>query len=165
MPRQIFIHTDGSCPGNQFENSCGGYGAIVTDGKMTIELAQGYLMTTNNRMELRAVIAALRTVTSQSFITIFSDSKYVIDAFNMGWIDSWVSNGWRKSNRKPVENSDLWHELLELIHGHEITWQWIKGHNGNAFNERADTLACMAAAGSNMLDDAGLTTVTVVNQY
>jgi ribonuclease HI len=160
---KIEIYTDGSCLGNQFSRSDGGYGAIVITPDETIELAQGYRDTTNNRMELRAVIAALQTVQFESDITVFSDSKYVIDAFNQRWIDSWIKRGWRKSNHKPVENQDLWKELLEYVHGLKMRWVWVKGHSGNAFNERADFLANTAAANGNKRTDYGNTACTRVD--
>ncbi|WP_291327138.1 ribonuclease HI [Desulfovibrio sp. UCD-KL4C] len=165
MHTPICIYTDGSCLGNQFDNACGGYGAIMQINGDTIELAQGYSCTTNNRMELRAVIAALKVISTPSLITIMSDSKYVVEAFKQGWIDKWNTNGWKKSNRKPVENQDLWKEMLETLHSHNVEWLWVKGHSGNSFNERADHLACIAAASDNMLEDVGLTTATIVHKY
>ncbi|WP_034633285.1 ribonuclease HI [Maridesulfovibrio bastinii] len=165
MINPVYIYTDGSCLGNQFKNACGGYGAVVQVNGETLELSQSYHDTSNNRMELRAVIASLKTVCTPSEIVIFSDSKYVTDAFGQGWINGWTARGWRKANGKPVENQDLWKELLELLHGHHVVWEWVKGHSDNAFNERADVLAKMATASDNPLCDVGHTAVNIVSIY
>ncbi|MBI9113185.1 ribonuclease HI [Maridesulfovibrio ferrireducens] len=163
---KIKIYTDGSCLGNQFKGADGGYGALIHTPNESIELAQGYRTTTNNRMELRAVIAALLVIPPESDVTLYSDSKYVIDAFVQGWLNNWIKSGWRKSNRKPVENQDLWKELLENIHGHNIRWEWVRGHSGNQLNGCADILARVGASGNNkMFDDVGLTIATVVSSY
>lgn len=159
----IKIYTDGSCIGNQFNNPDGGYGAIVITAEETIALAQGYRDTTNNRMELRAVIAALQIIRSEGNVIVYSDSKYITDAFNQGWIDNWIKRGWRKSNRKPVENQDLWKELLEYVHDINVHWVWVKGHNGNIMNEKADLLANNAATIGEKLTDYGDTVCTQVD--
>ncbi|MBI9109975.1 ribonuclease HI [Maridesulfovibrio ferrireducens] len=163
--RRIEIYTDGSCPGNQSQNPNGGYGAVVIMNEGVFELSQGYICTTNNRMELRAVIAALQIIPAGSDLIIYSDSKYVIDAFNCDWICNWQSNGWRNSKKKAVLNQDLWAELLEVLHGHNVTWQWVKGHADNALNDRADALANIAAISGSLLPDVGATTANIVGNY
>ena len=150
---KIKIYTDGACRGNQYENASGGYGAIIIDGEERIELSQGYADTTNNRMELRGVIAGLNAVGQPSKIEILTDSKYVTDAFNQGWIEGWVKRGWKTAAKKPVKNPDLWKELIPLAEKHNVTWTWVKGHSGNSENERADELACAAADSGKLLED------------
>lgn len=154
----IKIYTDGSSLGNP---GPGGYGAVILNGEERIELAQGYTQTTNNRMELRAVIAGLKAIEQSSKIEILSDSAYVLNTFKQKWIYGWLKNGWKTSDRKPVKNSDLWKELLPLVERHEVTWTKVKGHAGVAGNERADVLARTAAAGSDeLIEDDGTTVVS-----
>jgi len=160
----IKIFTDGACKGNQYANAVGGYGAIVIQGDTRTELSQGYKNTSNNRMELRAAIAALKTLKSPSVVTLHTDSKYICDAFNEGWLKKWQSNGWRTANRKPVKNIPLWQELLSAAEPHGITWTWVKGHNGIEENEYVDRLASEAAESDLLLDDKGKTIVSIVSQ-
>lgn len=162
MP-SVIIFTDGACKGNQFDSATGGYGAVIQTTTGHTELAQGYADTTNNRMELRACIAALKSLKQPSQVTLFTDSKYVCDAFRQDWISGWLKRDWKNASKKPVANRDLWEELIPLTKVHSVTWEWIKGHVGNEGNERADTLACMAAEGS-LLVDQGETVVTIANQ-
>lgn len=150
----IKIYTDGACRGNQNANAKGGYGVVILNGEERIELKQGYADTTSNRMELRAVIAGLKFMDQPSKIEIFSDSKYVVDAFRENWIGSWIKNGWKTATKQPVKNPDLWKELLPLVEKHEVAWNWVKGHSGNTENERADSLACAAADSGELFDDA-----------
>jgi ribonuclease HI len=159
----ITIYTDGACRGNQNQNAPGGYGTIIVNSSDRLELSQGYADTTNNRMELRAVIAGLKTIETPSTIEIVSDSKYVTDAFNAGWIDGWLDRGWKNASGKPVKNRDLWEELLSLVEPHDIVWTWVKGHAGHPENERADELACLAADSGALLKDDGPTTVNVLD--
>jgi len=163
--QNVVIYSDGACPGNQKSNPQGGYGAIVMHEGSTLELAQGYRQTSNNRMELRAVIAAFKTIQCPSMVTVYSDSKYVTDAFNQQWIENWLWNGWRNSKGKPVLNQDLWKELLEETISHKVTWKWVKGHSTDTLNNRADQLAVLAANSKSNLGDIGPTTVTIVNKY
>lgn len=149
----IKIYTDGACRGNQNDNARGGYGTVILDGNSRIELSQGYADTTNNRMELRAVIAGLNAITQPSEIEIISDSKYVVDAFNQNWIGGWIKRGWKNASKKPVKNPDLWKKLIPLADKHDVTWTWVKGHSGNPENERADKLACDAADFGELLQD------------
>lgn len=145
---EVTIYTDGAARGNP--DGPGGYGAVLlyTDpsGKQyRKELSEGFAKTTNNRMELMAVIAALETLKRPCDVTLYSDSKYVTDAFNQHWIDGWQKRGWTKADRKPVLNRDLWERLLAAAAPHRIRWIWVRGHNGNRENERCDALATAAA--------------------
>lgn len=156
---KIHIYTDGSCKGNQHTNNKGGLGAILMKGSHKVEISQGYKNTTNNRMELRAVIAALLKVKTPSKIVLHSDSKYICDAFNEGWLAKWEVNDWKSSTKKRVKNISLWKELLSAADQHNIEWVWVKGHNGNAMNERVDRLANLAATSGNLIEDSGPTII------
>ncbi len=144
----IKLYTDGAAKGNPGN---GGYGTVLLFGKHRKELSQGFRRTTNNRMELLAVIAGLEALnTNEHPITIYSDSKYVVDAINKGWLKGWV-----KKNFKDKKNVDLWKRLLPLQEKFDLTFQWVKGHAGNIENERCDELAVDAAEGSDLLIDEG----------
>lgn len=160
----VTIYTDGACRGNQHSNAPGGYGAVLMNDKgKRKELSQGYADTTNNRMELRAVIASLKALKRPCVVEVVTDSKYVCDAFNQNWIDGWLARDWKNAKKKPVKNRELWEELLPLVDQHEVTFRWVKGHAGHTENERADALACLAAdAPGAHLDDKGETVVTAV---
>ncbi len=154
---QVELYSDGSAKGNP---GPGGYGTVLryTDPKGQIhmrEFSAGYVMTTNNRMELLGAISGFEALTRPCKVTFCSDSKYVLDSFMQNWINSWIKNGWRKSDKKPVKNIDLWKRLLKAIEPHEVHFIWIKGHNGHPFNERCDSLATTAADGDNLLVDEG----------
>lgn len=133
----IDIYTDGACKGNP---GPGGWGAYLKSGDHEKDIFGGDSQTTNNRMELMAVIEALKTLKNRSRIRLFIDSQYVKNGINI-WISNWKKNGWRTSNKKAVKNVDLWMKLDELVPNHEIEWIWVKGHAGNFGNERADALA------------------------
>jgi ribonuclease HI len=133
----IDIYTDGACKGNP---GPGGWGAYFKSGDHEKDIFGGDSQTTNNRMELMAVIEALKTLKNRSRIRLFIDSQYVKNGINI-WISNWKKNGWRTSNKKAVKNVDLWMQLDELVPNHEIEWIWVKGHAGNFGNERADALA------------------------
>ncbi|MBT4386361.1 MAG: ribonuclease HI [Betaproteobacteria bacterium] len=133
----IDIYTDGACKGNP---GPGGWGAYLKSGDHEKDIFGGDSQTTNNRMELMAVIEALKTIKNRSRIRLFIDSQYVKNGINI-WISNWKKNGWRTSNKKAVKNVDLWMQLDELVPNHEIEWIWVKGHAGNFGNERADALA------------------------
>jgi ribonuclease HI len=133
----IDIYTDGACKGNP---GPGGWGAYLKSGDHEKDIFGGDSQTTNNRMELIAVIEALKTLKNRSRIRLFIDSQYVKNGINI-WISNWKKNGWRTSNKKAVKNVDLWMQLDELVPNHEIEWIWVKGHAGNFGNERADALA------------------------
>ena len=136
--KHVDIYTDGACRGNPGK---GGWGAILVYGGVEKELSGGEAMTTNNRMELSAVIAALRALRESCDITLTSDSKYVIDAITKGWVYAWKKNGWKTAQKKPVKNEDLWKEMDALLPRFEIQWHWVKGHAGDPGNEKADELA------------------------
>lgn len=138
MKKKVTIFTDGACSGNP---GPGGYAAILRYKEQEKEIFGALKETTNNRMELTAVIMALKTLKEPCEVEIFSDSKYVVDSFKKGWIDNWQKNGWKTSNRKPVLNVDLWKELLILLEVHNVTFFWVKGHNAHPENERCDSLA------------------------
>jgi len=133
----VSIHADGGCRGNP---GPGGWGAVLQSGGVEKELWGGEAHTTNNRMELTAVIRALEALKRASTVHVHTDSQYVQKGINE-WIHNWKRNGWRTSDKKPVKNADLWQELDALAKEHEIKWSWVKGHAGNAGNERADRLA------------------------
>lgn len=136
--KQVSIFTDGACRGNP---GVGGWGAILRYKSTERELSGGERDTTNNRMELTAVIQALKLLKEPCAVDLYSDSKYVIDGLSKGWAKSWRKNGWRKSDKTPALNPDLWGELLELCERHELTYHWLKGHDGHPENERCDALA------------------------
>lgn len=137
MP-DVEIYTDGACSGNP---GAGGWGAILRYGSVEKELSGGESDTTNNRMELTAVIEALKALKKPCNIVLYTDSRYVMDGVNE-WLPNWKLNGWRTSNKKtPVKNVDLWQILESLIEKHKIKWVWVKGHNGHPENERVDKLA------------------------
>lgn len=138
---KIEIYTDGACLGNPGN---GGYGAILMYKGHKKEVSGGEKDTTNNRMEMRAAIEALRSLKKSSEITIYTDSKYVMDGIT-SWINSWKKNNWRTANRKPVKNADLWQDLDSEVSKHKIHWVWVKGHAGNYYNELVDKLARKAA--------------------
>lgn len=136
--KQVTIYTDGACSGNP---GPGGWGAILMFNGKTLEISGYEAHTTNNRMELLAPIQALTKLREPSNVSIYSDSAYLINAFNQNWLDNWQRNYWRKSNKKPVENQDLWKELLRLCEIHNIRWVKVKGHADNPYNNRCDQLA------------------------
>lgn len=138
MTARVEIFTDGACSGNP---GVGGWGAILRYKTTEKELSGGELNTTNNRMELMAVIQALSALKFTCNISLYTDSKYVMSGITE-WMDNWKKNGWHTANKKqPVKNIDLWQQLDELVQKHEIRWVWVKGHNGHAENERCDALA------------------------
>ncbi len=136
--KHVDIYTDGACRGNPGK---GGWGAILVYGDIERELSGGEAQTTNNRMELTAVISALRALREPCRVTLTSDSKYVIDAVTRGWAASWRTRGWRKADKSPALNADLWETLLGLLEIHDVTFVWVRGHNGHPYNERCDALA------------------------
>lgn len=136
--KYIEIFTDGACSGNP---GPGGWGAILRYGNREKELSGGEKDTTNNRMELTAVIMALEALKEPCIVKLTTDSKYVCDAINQNWVYSWQKNGWKKADKKPALNVDLWERLLPLLEIHEVTFCWVKGHAGHRENERCDALA------------------------
>ena len=153
---KVKIYTDGAARGNP--DGPGGYGTVLeyvdTKGELhTKELSQGYKKTTNNRMELMAVIAGFEALNRPCEIELYSDSKYVVDAFNKKWIDGWIKKGWKRGKNEPVKNIDLWKRLLKAKEPHQVTFVWVKGHDGHMQNERCDFLATSSADGENLIDD------------
>ena len=136
--KEVEIFTDGACSGNP---GAGGWGAILRYGKYEKEISGGEGETTNNRMELTAAIMALGLLNEPCSVTLVTDSQYVCNGIEKGWAKSWQSNGWRKADKKPALNSDLWEKLLELTEVHKVKFQWIKGHAGYPENERCDEMA------------------------
>lgn len=136
--KKVEIYTDGACSGNPGK---GGWGAVLVYGGKEKELSGAEKDTTNNRMELTAVIEALDALNQPCNVVLTTDSKYVCDAINKGWVYSWKKNGWKKSDKKPALNVDLWEKLLPLLEKHNVEFVWVKGHNGHPYNERCDTLA------------------------
>lgn len=136
--KNIEIYTDGACSGNPGK---GGWGAVLVYKQIEKELCGGNADTTNNRMELTAVIEALKALNEPCNVKLTTDSKYVCDSINKGWVYSWKKNNWRKADKKPALNVDLWEELLPLLEKHSVTFNWVKGHNGHPYNERCDKLA------------------------
>ena len=139
--KTVYIYTDGACSGNP---GPGGWGAILRYGGREKELSGGERETTNNRMELSGVIAALEALREPCRVELYSDSKYVVDALDKGWAVKWRANGWKKPDKKPALNPDLWERLLTLAGGHELHCHWVKGHAENEFNNRCDALAVAA---------------------
>ena len=136
--KHVDIYTDGACSGNP---GPGGYGAVLVYNGKEKELQGGDPQTTNNRMELTAVIEALRALKEPCSVTLTTDSKYVSDGITLGWAKSWRAKGWRKADGKPALNPELWEALLELLERHEVEFVWVKGHAGHPYNERCDALA------------------------
>ena len=153
---KVTIYTDGSARGNP--DGPGGYGVILhyVDSRGTLHestKSAGYKKTTNNRMELMGVIAGLESLNRPCSVEIVSDSKYVTEAFNQKWIDNWIKNGWKKADKKPVLNVDLWKRLLDAAKPHDIKFTWVKGHAEHPENERCDKMAVEAALSTDLFDD------------
>ncbi len=141
--KTVTIYTDGACSGNP---GPGGWGAILKYKDVSREMSGGEAQTTNNRMELMGVISALEALKEPCIVELWSDSKYVIDALEKGWAQSWRKKGWIKSDKKPALNIDLWERLLPLTEKHRMRYHWVKGHADNEFNNRCDRLAVAARA-------------------
>lgn len=141
--KEVEIFTDGACSGNP---GPGGWGAVLRYRGHEKEISGGEAQTTNNRMELMAVIEALKCLKEPCSVTLTSDSKYVCDAITKGWAKSWQKRGWVKGDKTPAKNPELWEELLKLLERHTVNVVWVKGHNGHPENERCDTLAVNAIA-------------------
>ena len=144
---KVTLYTDGSARGNP--DGPGGYGAVLqfVDKQGVLhekEMYAGYVKTTNNRMELMAAIEGLSRLKEPCRVTLYSDSKYLVDAVTQGWVYKWKASGWKRG-KEPAKNPDLWEKLLALLETHEVTLVWVKGHDGHAYNERCDRLATEAA--------------------
>lgn len=148
--KTVEIYTDGACSGNPGN---GGYGAVLLYGGKKKELSQGYELTTNNRMEMMAVITALSALKEPCNVNLYSDSKYVVDAVHKGWMEKWKKNNWMRTKTEKASNSDLWVKLDSLLKIHNVNFIWVKGHADNLYNERCDELAKKAASCENLLKD------------
>ena len=135
--KEVQLYTDGACRGNPGR---GGYGAILVFGKYEKEISGGEPSTTNNRMELMAAISGLEALKEPCKVTLYSDSKYLVEAFLLGWVESWKAAGWRRG-KDTLKNPDLWERLYALTEIHQVEFVWVKGHNGHDYNERCDALA------------------------
>ena len=156
---KVIVYTDGSSRGNP---GPGGYGAVLrcttAAGELhERELSAGYARTTNNRMELMGAIAALEALKRPCEVEVHSDSQYVVNAFNQHWVDGWQRRGWKNAKKEPVKNPDLWQRLLRAMEPHQVSWVWVRGHNGAELNERCDELAVAAATApkETLLEDTG----------
>ena len=141
--KHVDIYTDGACLGNP---GPGGYGAVLLDGGHRKELSGGFRLTTNNRMEIMAVIKGLEELQEPCSVSLYSDSQYVVNAISKGWAKRWKANGWKRNSKgEKALNPDLWDKMLDLCGKHEVTFKWVKGHSGNKENERCDSLAVGSA--------------------
>lgn len=150
--KPVHVFTDGACSGNP---GPGGYAAILQYGQHRRELSGGYRRTTNNRMELTAVIKALEALKEPCAVTLFTDSEYVANSLSKGWARGWRAKGWRRTGGKIVPNWELWRQLLDLCERHHVRVRWVEGHSGHAENERCDELAVSAASRPNLPIDRG----------
>lgn len=147
--KHVDLYTDGACSGNP---GVGGYGAILIFKGIEKEISKGFLSTTNNRMEISAVIAGLEMLKERCDVTVYSDSAYTVNAFNQGWIWTWIKNDWKKADGKEVLNADLWKHLLTLTNKHTVSFIKVKGHADNVYNNRCDALA--RAAIKDLIDSS-----------
>ena len=150
--RQVTIYTDGACTGNP---GPGGYGTVLIFDDNRRELSGGFRLTTNNRMELLAAIEGLEALKESHQVTLYSDSRYVVDGMSKGWAEKWRKNGWRRNKRERAINPDMWGRLLDLCEKHEVEFRWVRGHAGNPNNERCDQLAVAASLQNNLPPDQG----------
>lgn len=144
--KEVEIYTDGACSGNP---GAGGWGAVLFYGGHKKEISGGDKHTTNNRMELLAAIEALKMLKEPCVVKLYSDSAYLVNCFQQGWYKNWVKNGWKNSQKKPVENKELWMELLDLVNIHKVEFIKVKGHSDNEWNNRCDELARAAISSVN----------------
>ena len=144
MTKHVKLYTDGSCLGNP---GPGGWAALLHSEDSEKLITGGEGATTNNRMEMMAVIEGLEALNARSVVEIYLDSQYVMNAFEKGWLAGWQRKGWRTADGKPVKNQDLWERLLEATSGHELKWTWVRGHAGHPENEKVDEAARLAAQG------------------
>lgn len=141
--KKIELYTDGAC---SYNPGPGGWGVVLIYKDVVKEFSGSEELTTNNKMELKAVIEGLKKLNQPCNVTVYTDSAYVHNAFELGWINNWLNNNWRTSNKKPVLNQDLWQELLEAMKQHKVSWVKVKGHSDNFYNNRCDQLATKAVA-------------------
>lgn len=136
--KEVNIYTDGACKGNP---GAGGWCAILECGGREKELSGGEPITTNNRMELIAAIEGLKALNQPCRVVLYSDSQYLVNAINKGWLEGWIKKGWKKADKSPVLNDDLWKELAALLEKHAVEFVWVRGHDGHKYNERCDEIA------------------------
>ena len=160
MTKEVKIYTDGASSGNP---GPGGYGVVLLHNRHRKELSGGFRKTTNNRMELMAVIEGLKALKKKCKVTIYSDSKYIVDAIELGWLENWINKNWKKSNKEKVLNTDLWQQLYDLLKEHEVKFEWVKGHDGNPENERCDVLAVSAYQKAKLPADQVYERLTILN--
>jgi len=147
----VEIYADGACSGNP---GPGGYGTILKYGEVLEELSGGYHLTTNNRMEIMAAIVGLADIKNACRVILYSDSRYLIDAMSLGWVQKWQAKGWKRGKKESVKNVDLWVELTRVAAPHQVEWVWLPGHAGHSLNERCDKLATKAIQGE-LAEDEG----------
>jgi ribonuclease HI len=150
--KHVTIYTDGACLGNP---GPGGYGTVLLYQNHRKELSGGFRLTTNNRMEILAAVAALETLKEKCRGILHSDSQYVVNAISQGWAVRWRANNWRRNKKDMAQNPDLWDRLLQCTEKHQVEFRWVRGHAGNPENERCDQLAMAAAKGASLAIDAG----------
>jgi ribonuclease HI len=150
--KKVTVYTDGACLGNP---GPGGYGAVLISGERRQELSGGFRLTTNNRMEIMAAIAALSILRTRCQVDLYSDSQYLVNAMTKGWVTRWRARNWMRTKVEKAKNPDLWEQLLKLCSRHQVAFHWIKGHNNHLENERCDQLAVAAASGKDLATDAG----------
>ncbi|MTV48119.1 ribonuclease HI [Heliobacillus mobilis] len=148
--KEVVLYTDGACSGNP---GPGGYGVVLIYGEHRKEMSGGYQDTTNNRMEMLAAIRGLEALKEPCRVTLYSDSRYLVDAVKQGWARRWKANNWMRNKKDPALNVDLWKKLLDLLDKHDVDFQWVKGHAGHPENERCDVLATSAAAKGDLPPD------------
>ena len=151
--KKLDIYTDGACSGNPGK---GGWGAVLVYKGAEKEISGAEKQTTNNRMELMGVIAGLEALNRPCEVEVYSDSQYVVNAFNKQWVDGWIKKGWKRGKNEPVKNPDLWKRLLKAKEKHKVSFHWVKGHDGHPQNERCDLLATSAADGDTLFVDEGV---------
>jgi ribonuclease HI len=148
--KKVTIYSDGACSGNP---GPGGYGTILQFGDVEREMSAGYARTTNNRMELRAVIAGIEALKEPCEVTVVTDSQYIVNAMQQGWAEKWRANGWKRNKKEAALNPDLWGRLLDLCKNHSVKFEWIRGHNGHPMNERCDEMAVKAIRNGSLIED------------
>lgn len=148
--RKVEIFTDGACSGNP---GPGGFGVVLRYNDVEKEISGGFKNTTNNRMEIMGAIAGLESLKEPCEVTVTTDSQYLVNSIEKGWVRKWKSNGWMRNSKEKALNRDLWERLLASLDKHKVRFQWIRGHNGHSENERCDKLAVAAASGSDLPED------------
>lgn len=148
--KKVLIYTDGACSGNP---GAGGYGTILIYNEYRKKLSGGFRLTTNNRMEMMAAIVGLETLNTKCDVTLYTDSRYLVDAITKGWAKKWRDNSWKRNKKESAKNPDLWQQLLDLCEKHQVNFVWVKGHAGHPENEYCDHLAVKASQQPNLPSD------------